>query len=171
MSVDHSLLTLLKRGPDSASGLHSSLPELPQETWPLSMGQIAQRLDQLENNGLVEHDTTPGHESPRYRLTRRGRAEVDDWLLRATVRAPDGPDELLLKISLVAAEDGDLIPLLDAQRHALYTRLREVTRISAELPAVLSTDRLQAERRIFDLEAEVRFLDRVEALHRDRNRP
>ena len=49
-------------------------------------------------------------------------------------------------------------------RRSTIRQLRELNRTSRSLDDTRTAERLQVERRIFDLEAEARWLDRVEAL-------
>ena len=169
MPVEHSLPALLGVEAHSADGLRASFTELTEGTWPLSVEQVARALSHLERDGLIDLTGSAGRDVPRYRPTPAGRAETDRWFSTAVVRCVDEHDELVMKISLSTANGIDLTALLDAHRHATLERLRAVTRLSQHLPASPAISRLRAERRIFDLEAEIRFLDRVEALHREKH--
>ncbi|MDR7328818.1 PadR family transcriptional regulator [Corynebacterium guangdongense] len=171
MPVKHSLLALLGEAPNSADGLRTRFTELTEGVWPLSAEQIARALSRLERDGLIETAGGAGRDAVRYRPTAAGRADTDRWFSTAVVRRLDEHDELVMKISLSTAGGFDLTALLDAQRHAALERLRAVTHLSRRLPAFPAVSRLQSERRILDLEAEIRFLDRVEALHREERSP
>lgn len=174
MSVKHSLLALLRSDPHSASGLQHHFAELTEDTWPLNIGQVSQTLTRLERDGLVVKAGTTiaatGREVATYELTDAGRAEVDEWFGTGVRRPADDRDELVMKLALAAAPGSgvDLISLLDTQRRDTLAQLREVNKTSRALPTQPGADRLQSERRIYELEAEIRFLDRVEALHRER---
>lgn len=174
MSVKHSLLALLRGGPHSASGLQHRFAELTEDTWPLNIGQVSQTLSRLERDGFVEQAGTAtaptGRAVSTYQLTDAGRQEVGDWFSSGVVRSAEDRDELVMKLSLAAAPGSgvELLALLDAQRRATLSQLREVNQMSRTLAPRATADRLQAEHRIFDLEAEIRFLDRVESLQRER---
>lgn len=173
MSVEHALLALLGGEPDSAGGLQARFLTLTGGAAPLDDARVAHTLSCLERNGLIEAAGSAvagaGRDGPSYRRTAAGCEETDRWLRTGVVRPADASDELLMKISLAAA--GDLTSLLDAHRHRALEQLREVTRLSQHLPDSPTARRLQAERRILDLEAEIRFLDRVEVLHREKKNP
>ncbi|WIM68385.1 PadR family transcriptional regulator [Corynebacterium breve] len=169
MSVRHSLLALLAHCPSTPSNLQGAFHEATNHEWKLNMGQVTQTLARLERDGLVAQSgstlTPTGHEAIEYSLTDRGIEEVQQWWASPVLRPDSERDELVMKVSLAfACGDVDLIGLLDTQRQAVLQQLREVTKLSRNLPHTLSTDRLMAERRVFDLEADVRFLDRAEAL-------
>lgn len=174
MSIKHSLLALLRGGPHSASGLQHRFAELTEDTWPLNIGQVSQTLRRLERDGFIEQDGTvtapTGREVSTYQLTDAGRQEVGDWFSSGVVRSTAERDELVMKLSLAADPDSgiELLSLLDAQRRATLAQLRAVNQMSRTLAPRATAERLQAERRIFDLEAEIRFLDRVEALQHER---
>ena len=81
------------------------------------------------------------------------------------IRAMTDRDELVTKIAIAATRpDWDLISLLDTQRSAVLSQLKELNRQNRKLPQQRTAARLTIERRIYDLEAEARWLDRVEAL-------
>ena len=169
MSIKHSLLALLADGPRSASQLQQQFSDRTQAVWPLNIGQVTQTLGRLERDGLVEvaGTITGANNRPAdtYRLTDAGRELLDAWWAAPVHRPATERDELVIKISLAAHHPGiDLIGLLDRQRRATIAQLRELNRASRSLDDTRTAERLQVERRIFDLEAEARWLDRVEAL-------
>lgn len=169
MSVKHALQALLLGGPRSASQLQQDFTAATTEVWPLNIGQVTQTLARLQRDQLVEQagpQTGPsGHVSETYRLTESGRREVDSWWLTPIKAAVSDRDELVTKVTLAAGNpDVDLLELLDTQRRALMDDLRELNRHARSLPLSRRTDRLLYERRIFELEAQARWLDRVESL-------
>jgi len=169
MSIKHSLLALLADGPRSASQLQQQFSDRTQAVWPLNIGQVTQTLGRLERDGLVEvaGTITGANNRPAetHQLTAAGRELLDAWWAAPVHRAATERDELVIKVSLAAHDpDIDLIALLDRQRRSTIRQLRELNRTSRSLDDTRTADRLQVERRIFDLEAEARWLDRVEAL-------
>ena len=86
------------------------------------------------------------------------------------MRPRDDRDELVIKIAIAAqlavshTTMVNLRELIQTQRRATMSELREITRLKAQTPAEQSAERLLYERRIFDLEAEARWLDHVETL-------
>ncbi|AIT60543.1 PadR family transcriptional regulator [Corynebacterium doosanense] len=169
MSIRHALEALLADEPRSASQLQQDYADATAHVWPLNIGQVTQTLARLQRDGLAEsagQQTGPsGHTSELYQLTEAGRADLESWWSNATAAAVTGRDELVTKVTFAAARaDVDLIELLDTQRAAVMADLRELNRRARTLPSSRRTDRLLVERRIFDLEAQARWLDRVEAL-------
>ena len=169
MSIKHSLLAMLADGPHSASQLHQQFSDRTQDVWPLNIGQVTQTLARLERDGLIEvaGTITGANNRPAdtYRLTAPGSELLDAWWHSPVQRPATARDELVIKVSLAAQNRAiDLIGLLDRQRRATLTRLRELNRASRTLDHTRTAERLQVERHIFDLESELRWLDRVEAL-------
>ncbi|NLZ57849.1 MAG: PadR family transcriptional regulator, partial [Corynebacterium sp.] len=81
------------------------------------------------------------------------------------VQAVTERDELVTKVTLAQTRaDLDLIKLLDTQRASIMDDLRALNRRTRNLPNTRTTDRLLIEKRIFELEAQARWLDRVESL-------
>ncbi len=169
MSIKSSLLALLAEQSSSASQLQQRFLALTEEVWPLNMGQVTQTLARLERDGFVEpagQVTGPtGRVAETYRLTDAGHASAESWWSTPVLRAKTERDELVIKVCLAAARrDVDLLSLLDRQRRATLRELRDLNRTTRELGSTRTAERLQLERRIYDLEAEARWLDRVEAL-------
>lgn len=169
MSIKHALEALLQGEPRSASQLQQDFADATAQVWPLNIGQVTQTLSRLQRDGLAEsagQQTGPtGHTSELYQLTDAGRADLEAWWSTPITTTFTERDELVTKVSFAAQHGGvDLIELLDAQRTAVMDDLRELNRRARTLPSSRRTDRLLVERRIFDLEAQARWLDRAEAL-------
>lgn len=169
MPVKHALLALLLDEPRSASQLQHRFAATTFGVWPLNIGQVTQTLARLVRDDLVTSAGTTigvkGHTSEVYTLTDAGKQAVTDWFGAAVLRPPNERDELVTKVALAATRDDiDLQALLDKQRRAALVRLRELTKQARDLDHTRRADRLLVERHIYDLEAEARWLDRVEAL-------
>ncbi|WP_293768579.1 PadR family transcriptional regulator [uncultured Corynebacterium sp.] len=169
MSIKHTLLAELTRGPATASALQHSFAVAMDELWPLNIGQVAQTLTRLERDGLVERSGTTtgptGRKAELYAITSAGRAELDSWWTTAIARPANDRDELVMKVALAAQRpDVNLLTVLDNQRFATLQAVRELTAVARTLPHTRSAQRLAAEHQIFTLEAQLRWLDRVEAL-------
>ena len=170
MAIKYALLALLADGPNTASGLQQAFYELFHDTQPLNMGQVSQTLTRLERDNLVENTGTvtrpTGHQTTQYQLTENGRTELNTWQHSPVLRALSDRDELVIKITFAAYGDSeDFLDILDGQRATVLTQLRKLNNEAKTLPAERNGLRLLIERRIFDLEAEARCLDRVEALN------
>lgn len=170
MSIKHALLALLLDEPRSASQLQARFADTTAGVWPLNIGQVSQTLSRLHRDGHIESAGTitgpTGHSAERYRLTDTGRTLVDDWFTTPVVQPVAERDELVTKVTLAQTRpELDLIHLLDTQRASIMEELRALNRRTRTLPDTRTTDRLLVEKRIFELEAQARWLDRVETLH------
>ena len=140
----------------------------------MNVGQVFQTIQRLERDGLIAHHGSEIGETGRsaeiYAITQAGRDVVHDWLTTASMRPRDDRDELVIKnryrssACCLRHHQVNLRELIQTQRRATMSELREITRLKAQTPAEQSAERLLYERRIFDLEAEARWLDHVETL-------
>lgn len=168
MSVKHSLLALLSEGPRYGAALRSTFEERTGGTWPLNVGQVYTTLGRLERDGLVVREgACAGDEDTatiRYAATPAGLAEVGRWWAEPVDRASAPRQELAIKLALAVTVSGVDIPaLVQAQRHATMAHLQELTRLKrAEAEPALAWG-LVLENLIFTAEAELRWLDHVEA--------
>lgn len=106
-----------------------------------------------------------GHQTIQYQLTEAGRTKLHDWQQAPVSRALSDRDELVLKLTFAATgAEQEFLNILDSQRAAVLTQLRKLNNEIKDLPPQRTGVRLLFERRIFDLEAEARWLDRIEAL-------
>jgi DNA-binding PadR family transcriptional regulator len=185
VSVRYGIMALLAEEPAHGYQLKTDFERRTNGSWALNIGQVYSTLQRLERDGLVEaveqpeaDGANPGrvHDRTDYRLTVRGRDELDRWF--ATPVIPEGParDELTIKVLLaVAASDVDVTEVLQRQRTASVAQLQALTRRKAQadperdLAWLLLLDAL-----IMKTEAEVRWLDASEARirrHRGTHRP
>ena len=169
MAIKYALLALLAEKPHTASALQQRFIVLTDGTQTLNIGQVSQTLSRLERNNFIANAGTvrnpSGYQVEQYELTPAGQELLTEWLERPVIRAITDRDELVTKITIAATRpDWDLISLLDTQRSAVLAQLKELNKQSRHLPQQRTAARLTIERRIYDLEAEARWLDRVEAL-------
>ena len=159
MSIKLALLSLLADHPRGVGQLRHDFEDITKHTWPVNVGQVFQTIQRLERDGLIAHHGSEIGETGRsaeiYAITQAGRDVVHDWLTTASMRPRDDRDELVIKIAIAAQL---------AVSDTTMSELREITRLKAQTPAEQSAERLLYERRIFDLEAEARWLDHVETL-------
>ena len=195
MSVKQGLLALLAEGPMYGARLRAEFEARTGGTWPLNVGQVYTTLGRLERDGFVEAVGEPDEEGRiSYRLTEAGAQEVRDWGRTPVGRDNTPRDELTIKLALAVTVPGvDVQRVAQTQRTATLRHLHDLTRLkqraSAGGPATDEGDdttgtdahadhdlawQLVLENLIFAAEAEVRWLDHVEArLHREslRSRP
>jgi DNA-binding PadR family transcriptional regulator len=174
MSVRQAMLALLDQEPMYGAQLRAQFERRTGGTWPLNVGQVYQTLTRLERDGLVE-PTGAADEEGRiaYRLTDAGRTAAASWWTTPVDRAEAPRDELVIKLALAVTVPGVDVPrVVQTQRTQTLRQLQDLTRLKqqadarADLAWLLVLDNL-----VFAAEAEVRWLDHVEArLVRDRGR-
>jgi len=171
MSVRNGLLALLAERPRHCYALKSEFEDRTAQAWMINIGQIYSTLERLERDGLVTSEG--GEDGPRqsYRLTEPGRVQLEEWFTQPVMVDPPPRDELAIKLLLaVGAPDVDAAALIRRQRTALvgvlqrYTRQKELLDADTQLPSVLLHDAL-----IFNVEAQIRWLDVCEARLRRRD--
>ena len=177
MSVRLGLLALLAEEPMYGARLRAEFEARTGGTWPLNVGQVYTTLARLERDGLVEAVGEDAEGRISYRLTGAGRAEVARWWLAPVDRDSTPRDELVIKLALaVTAEGVDVHRVVQTQRTATLKHLQDLTRLKHRATAGdTDTDLawlLVLENLVFAAEAEVRWLDHVEArLAREAGRP
>lgn len=165
MSVKHSLLALLERGPAYGYQLRAAFESATGNTWPLNIGQVYTTLNRLERDQLVE--ALPENDSGQrpYRITEAGRHHLAGWFA-SPVQAADRPrDELTIKLALAVTTPGvNVTDVIQRQRTATLRLLQEFTRLKAAEDHAELAWRLVLESMIFRAEAEIRWLDHTEAV-------
>lgn len=134
MPISHALLALLTEGDSYGYELKSRFETLIGPQWGgLNIGHVYQVLDRLVRDDYatrerVEQDTRPDKQI--YRITKAGKAELQDWLASAHVRSGGYRDELFLKL-LAAARLGDnaLATVVTAQREGYLGELASLTEL------------------------------------------
>lgn len=161
MSVKHALLALLNLGPNTAYQLRVGFEEATDHSWPLNDGQVSQTLARLERDGLVEHDDT-------WSITSMGREELNGWWAAPVSRTHPARDELVIKLAMAALTNpGRLVSIISRQRSATMSTLNDITMLKRDESAETPVERdiawsLTLDFRIFQIEAELRWLDHVE---------
>lgn len=183
MSIKFALLSLLAEQPASVGQLKSTFEQRTHDTWPVNVGQVYQTVQRLLRDGLVEITTDssgtapgsgpsgrqPGRHTEVFVPTADGLAELNHWWREPILPPPNYRDDLVIKTAMAAATTPGSLPaglsftdVLHEQRLAVLGELRELTIRKAQIPPSTAADRLQLERRIFDLESQIRWLDQIE---------
>ncbi|PWD50500.1 transcriptional regulator [Serinibacter arcticus] len=171
MTVRHGLVALLAERPMGVYELRKEFDARTGGTWPLNIGQVYTTIQRLVRDGVVELvplDYGAGEAEP-YRLTPAGYDEAEVWWTRPVDRSVPGRDELVIKLALAAASpDVDVPAVVHTQRIESMRALRDYTRLKARQPQDPSTREdlawtLVLDNLVFAAEAEVRWLDHVEA--------
>lgn len=168
MSVKHSLLALLSEGPRYGAALRTDFEARTGGTWPLNVGQVYTTLGRLERDGLVVREDGSGEDADtatiRYAVTSAGLTEVGRWWAEPVDRASAPRQELAIKLALAVTVPGVDVPrLVQVQRRATMTHLQELTRLKRTDPRPDLAWTLVLDNLIFTAEAELRWLDHVEA--------
>src|SRR3954469_9732532 len=159
------LLALLAGGPAHGYELKQALEQrfgavLP----PLNAGQIYTTLSRLHRDDLVADDAGQRDGRPNkrvYRLTTKGRDELDRWLADATPPTRL-KDDFFMKLVLARAADiADPQALIGRQRAAYLQALRELDDVAAEANGD-TTAALLIEGAALHLEADLKWLDLCE---------
>ena len=164
VSVKHSLLAVLADGDRYGYQLRAEFEERTGATWPLNIGQVYTTLSRLERDGFVEPAGQDAQNHVFYRITDAGRVELLSWFARPVTRAERPRDELAVKLALAVTVEGiDVAGIVHAQRKHALAALQDYTRVKARLGVEELAAGLVVESMIFQCEAEIRWLDHVEA--------
>ena len=179
MSVKHALLGILSEKERHGYDLKSAFDDRVGEFWSLNYGQIYSTLDRLEKEGLVSWREEPQPKRPDrkiYRITPRGRQELEDWLARPVGRTRALRDELFIKLVFLGRKDpAAVVDLIQRQKEVYLAHMQRLTQRKFELARRPATDDALAteilmDAALFHAEADVRWLVQTEAKLRERLR-
>lgn len=163
VSLKFGLLALLSAEPRYGAQLRGEFERRTGGTWPINIGQVYSTLGRLQRDGLVEQ-VGDGEDDYRkeYAITPAGRDALASWWNGSDLANPDPRDELTIKLALaVDTADVDVRQVVQRHRAAGIERLHRLTAQKRSGAPDLAAE-LVLERRIFDTEALVRWLDHVE---------
>lgn len=160
MAVRDVLLALLAEEPAGTYQLKSSFEQRTDGAWPMNIGQVYQTMKRLVRDGLVQADEGEGRQAESFALTEAGREEVSSWWSTPVTRPVDERDELVMRLVVAARQAGlKVLDIIDEQRMCTLAEQRRLTRAGESEHL---THELLRQRRLFELEAEHRWLDHVE---------
>jgi DNA-binding PadR family transcriptional regulator len=164
MGLREGLLCILVRGDAHGYRLKSELESATGDTWQVNIGQVYTTLQRLERDGFVESAESNTDGRIVYTVTDLGREEVRQWLVTPVDLAASGRDEISLKV-LMAMVSGVSDPrrVVEKQRGSTMTLLQDYTTLKADASDEDFAWQLYLDRLIFSAEAELRWLERVEA--------
>ena len=173
MSVRLGLLALLAEGSRYGAELKAGFEGRTGGTWPVNVGQVYTTLDRLVRDDLVTAGEPDGEGRIRYALTDQGRATVSEWWATPVDREVAPRDELVIKLALAITSPGvDCAAVAQTQRSATMRRLQQLTRLKQSVdPAEDLAWLMVIEHQLFAAEAEIRWLDQVEASVARHGRP
>lgn len=168
MSLRHSILSILSLGDCHGYQLRAEIESRTGDTWQINVGQIYTTLDRLERDGYVKSMPATDEGRVRYSITAEGIAEASSWLFSPVIKSANSRDELAMKLSLaVTLPNVDVLGILDAQRAASLSGLQVLTTAKQATSETSPKDLawiLVLDSQLFNLEAELRWLDHVEGL-------
>lgn len=146
-SIRHVILGMLGRGPRSGYDIKQLVDRSTRFFWAASFGQIYPELRRLEVEGLIERHEEPDPDARGrtvYRLTARGREELERWLAEPAAELRYR-DEWLLKIFFSEPGPQALRHLHDmaAERQRAADELRSIRELAGSGPARLPADVLE----------------------------
>ena len=169
MSVRHAVLGLLAQRPRHGYELRAAFQALVggKENWDVKPAQIYTTLTRLEQGGFVAEDGVEqdaGPEKRIYTITMAGRKILAEWFA-CGIEPEHQHDEFFLKLMIgLASSAADPYHLIRTQRAYLFQKLHDITEHRSladpdrELAMILLLDKA-----IMHLEADLRWLDMVEA--------
>jgi DNA-binding PadR family transcriptional regulator len=163
MSTAHALLGLLEPAPRHGYDLKRLFDRYFAPDRPLAFGQVYATLGRLERDGNVVVAGTGQADGPErrlYAITGQGSVALGEWLSDPIEPEPHLQATLFTKVTLAVLTGRPVTPLLDAQRHAHLSRMRELTslRRTAAVPVALLADYA-----LFHLEADLRWIEMTAA--------
>lgn len=175
MSVRNGLLALLSQTPMGVYQLRKEFEARTGGTWPLNIGQVYSTVQRLERDGLVASLGVDDDDIERFELTADGAQAAQAWWTSPVLRGSPERDELVIKLALAVTVPGvEVRAVVQSQRRETMTALRDFTRLkvraadgaSVAAEGADGTDlawSLVLENHIFAAEAEIRWLDHLEA--------
>lgn len=169
MSVRNALLGLLEQRPRHGYELHAAFEAVVggEHIWDVKPAQIYTTLSRLRESGLVVEkklEQDGGPEKRIYEITAEGRKELDSWFSEP-ISGGHQRDEFFVKLMISLATEGvDPCKLIYTQRASLYRELHDLTgqRAAAD-PASELAHIMMLDRAVMHLEADLRWLDMIEA--------
>jgi DNA-binding PadR family transcriptional regulator len=106
MSIRHSLLALLAKGPRYGYQLRVEFESSTGATWPLNIGQVYSTLSRLERDGMVIRVGADDEGRLVYRISPDGTEEVRRWFGTPVAQADRPRDELAIKLAMAVTSPG-----------------------------------------------------------------
>ncbi|AWB88551.1 transcriptional regulator [Salinibacterium hongtaonis] len=164
MSVRMSILAMLAAQPSYGYLLRAEFDRRTGSGTPLNVGQVYKALELLERDGYATrsaHTDDDGHVF--YEATAEGSAAVSRWLATPETGSGGGRSDLATKVAIACSVPGIAIePILETQRASARARRSQLDAETIPTSGGIGPQ-LVADATTFDLEAELRWLDQVEA--------
>jgi DNA-binding PadR family transcriptional regulator len=176
MSVRHTLLGLLAQQPRYGYELRAAFSALAggRENWEVTPAQIYTTLNRMLKSGLIQAEETPDgapDERQFFTITPAGMKELRHWF-DSEERTSPVQDAFYLK--LMISRELPFIEtsrLITTQRSASYRELHRITHLREALNPRTELARIMLmDKAIMHLEADLRWLDMIEARLEEINR-
>ena len=171
MSVRYGVLGLLSGKDMHGYELKSKFDDLTGGFWQLNFGQVYSTLDRLVKDGLVERvgEQIPGPPDRKvFRITLRGRRELDDWIQLPVAQPRALRDDLFVRMLFCNRESAEpILRMINRHRDAYQLQMQKLSRRKAELLNLkkadpLSVTELLVDAALFHCEAELNWLNHIE---------
>lgn len=171
MSVKFALLGILSQQERHGYDLKSAFDDRVGDFWSLNYGQIYSTLDRLEREGMVEWHEEPQERRPDrkiYRITPKGRRELEEWLTEPVGRARALRDELFIKLLFLDPSNPEpIVNLIQEQKRVYLRHMQKLTQRKYELSKrpdrsdAMMTE-LLIDAALFHAEADIRWITMTE---------
>lgn len=171
MSVRYALLGILSERNRHGYDLKDAFDERIGDFWSLNFGQIYSTLDRLEREGLVEGRIEEQDKRPNrkiYRITPKGRRELEGWLSQPVEKPRALRDELFIKLLFLDISDREpALALIQKQKQVYMQHMQRLTRRKLEMSQrpdrkdLLVTELLM-DAALFHAEADLKWLAHTE---------
>ncbi|NGN63128.1 PadR family transcriptional regulator [Streptomyces sp. A7024] len=158
------LLGLLAAGPSHGHALKQRYDTHFPETRPPAYAQVHATLQDLVRDGLAAQDAAAGGGPERagYRITPRGRAQLQAWLHEIVRPAPFVADQILTKavVAVLAGSADAAAAYLDAQHTAHVTRIEHLE-AARSAPGATRATVLSADYALHHLAADLEWMNEL----------
>jgi DNA-binding PadR family transcriptional regulator len=169
MSVRNALLGLLAQKSRHGYELHAAFEAVVggEQNWDVKPAQIYTTLSRLEKDGLVADEGVEqggGPEKRIYSITPAGRVQLTQWF-NAGIKLEHHRDEFHIKLLLsIATGEANPRQVVQTQRAKSYQDLHAITAQRNKTdPKTALAQVLLYDKAVMHLEADLRWLDMVEA--------
>src|SRR5713226_5054516 len=137
MSVKYALLAILSEQERHGYDLKATFEDRVGDFWSLNYGQIYSTLDRLDREGLVEWREEAQERRPDrkiYRITPKGKTELERWLTEPISRPRALRDELFIKLLFMDRSDPEpILNLIEEQKRVYMRHMQRLTKRKYEL--------------------------------------
>ena len=129
MSLKYALLGLLAECPQYGYEIKQRFESKLGNVWSISYGQLYPTLRRLSETGCVTKQTAPGKKAAEknvYSLTKKGRQQLNDWLLKPLRNSYSVKDEFTMKFLFFRKlKTGEVLEYLKAQHRRIETQCKQ----------------------------------------------